>query len=149
MKKILTIGGVLLLSAFTATAQDGSTCLPQNAKIFIHDMNDGFHTFITAALIDTKTPVLIVTDREKADFEMTGSASESKRNSWARVIFAGQTGSKESASVAISNIHNGVVVFSTASDRSNARRGKRSVAQKIAREIRGEIKTKAKQGCKL
>lgn len=139
----------LILTLFSAGALNAQTCIPAGSKVFIEEMPQDFHTYITSALMDTKTPLSIVTDRDKADFLMTGTASESKRNSWARVIFAGQTGSKESASVTLVNLHTDTVVYSVASDRSNARRGKRSVAQKIAREIRGRVKESVKSGCTL
>lgn len=124
-------------------------CIPTGSKIFINEMPEDFHTFMAAAFKDTEMPLLIVTDKDKADFEMSGTAAASKSNSWARVIFAGQTGSKESASVTITNIKSSVVVFSAASDRSNARRGKRSVANKMARELRDDLKDWAKKGCSL
>jgi hypothetical protein len=155
--KLMIMSFALTLAFFTnisaqesKTANQGlSTCIPANSKIYIAEMPEDFHTFMAAAFKDVELPLFIVTDRDKADFEMKGTAAESQRNSWARVIFAGQTGSKESASVTISNVNSGIVVFSAASDRSNARRGKRSVANKMARELRDKLKEDAKKGCKL
>lgn len=143
----------VMLCGSVAYAQNNdlknATCIPVNAKIFIADMPEDFHTFMAAALKDVEIKLLVVTDREKADFELDGTAKPSQRNSWARVIFAGQTGTKESASISISNIKTSVVVFSSASDRSNARRGTRSVANKMARELRDKMKDDAKAGCSL
>lgn len=151
--KLIVVCFVAILALFTSVSAQESqkltTCIPANSKIYIADMPEDFHTFMTAAFKDVELPLFIVTEREKADFEMKGTAAASQRNSWARVIFAGQTGSKESASVTVSNIKTGVVVFSAASDRSNARRGKRSVANKMARELRDKLKKDAKQGCTL
>lgn len=141
------------LCTFVVSAQGSKTnntlCMPVNSKIFIAEMPEDFNTYMAAALKDVEIKLLIVTDKEKADFEMSGGAKPSQRNSWARVIFAGQTGSKESASVTISNIKSSVVVFSAASDRSNARRGLRSVANKMARELRDKMKDDIKAGCTL
>jgi ABC-type uncharacterized transport system substrate-binding protein len=143
----------LLIGAFCfsvfAQQKSKAMCIPVDSKIFIADMAEDFHTFMAAALKDVDIKLLVVTDKEKADFEMTGTAKPSQRNSWARVIFAGQTGSKESASITISNLKTSVVVFSAASDRSNARRGTRSVANKMARELRDKLKEDVKLGCAL
>jgi hypothetical protein len=145
---ILLLTVVVFVGAVAANAQS-MACIPNGSKIFINEMPEDFHTFMAAAFKDTEMPLLIVTDKDKADFEMSGTAAPGKQNSWARVIFAGQTGSKESASITISNLKTSGVVFSAASDRGNARRGKRSVANKMARELRGDLKGWAKKGCTM
>lgn len=151
MKKYFGTFVLFLIAFFTAVSAQAQSqnCIPTNSKVYIADMPEDFHTYMMAAFEDTKMPLLIVTDRSKADFEMTGTAAESKRTNWARVIFAGQTGSKESASVTITNLKTSVVSFSAASDRSNALRGKRSVANKMARELRDDLKDWAKTGCSI
>lgn len=146
---VLALGISISVHAQNESKERPSTCLPAGSKIFIAEMPEDFHTFMQAAIDDVKLDLFVVTDREKADFEMVGTAAASKSNSWARVIFAGQTGSKESASVTVSNIKSGIVVFSASSDRSNARRGKRSVANKMARELRDKVKDSTKKGCTL
>ena len=90
-----------------------------------------------------------MTKRDKADFEMKGTAEESKRNSWARVIFAGQTGSKESASISISNIKTSVVFSRPLRIEVIRDEGERSVANKMARELRDKVKDDMRSGCKL
>lgn len=151
MRTLFSIFSLAFVFAISGLAISGqsSTCIPNGSKIYINEMPEDFHTFMAAAFKDTELPLLIVTDKDKADFEMSGTAAASKSNSWARVIFAGQTGSKESASITISNVKTSVVVFSAASDRGNARRGKRSVANKMARELRDDLKQWNKKGCSL
>lgn len=150
---LLVIFAVAVTCCSTAFAQSNNlkneTCIPVNSKIYIAEMPEDFHTYMAAALKDVEIKLLVVTDREKADFELAGTAKPSERNSWARVIFAGQTGTKESASVTISNMKSSVVVFSAASSRDNARRGMRSVANKMARELRDKMKNDIKAGCTL
>lgn len=151
IKQTFSLFCLFVCLSVTAAAQETqklSTCIPIDSKVYIAEMPEDFHTFMTAAFKDTELQLFIVTDRDKADFEMKGTAAASQRNSWARVIFAGQTGSKESASISMSNIRTGIVVFSAASDRSNARRGKRSVANKMARELRDKLKKDIKLGCR-
>jgi hypothetical protein len=46
--------------------------LPTGARIYIAPMPNGFDTYVVAGLEKKKVPVTVVTDREKADYELSG-----------------------------------------------------------------------------
>ena len=68
------------------TAPSGaSTRIVPGSKLFIEPM-DGFDTYLAAAILKKKVPVMVVDDRGKADFVMTGGSHVDKAG-WAKTIF--------------------------------------------------------------
>src|SRR5437016_9810621 len=84
--------------------------LPAGARIYVAPMNNGFETYVVAGLHKKQVPVVVVTIREKADFELTG-VSSSDQAGWAKMLFLGQQSTNEAASVKIVNLKSGDVVF--------------------------------------
>jgi hypothetical protein len=60
--------------------------LPSGARIYIAPMPSGFETYIVAGLEKKKVPVTVVTDPDKADYELSGM-SDSDRAGWAQMLF--------------------------------------------------------------
>jgi hypothetical protein len=73
MRYFLKIATVLLLlaGAQTALPQSDSEHIRSGAKVFVEKM-DGFEDNFVAALHAKQVPVVIVTDRDKADFFFSG-----------------------------------------------------------------------------
>src|SRR2546430_17680323 len=96
---LLAMATIIFASATCAQAQTGrpqntgaanttspaDTRIPRNSKVFIAPM-DGFETYLAAALRKKEVPLTMVTDREQADFEITGT-HEKKNAGWAKTIF--------------------------------------------------------------
>jgi hypothetical protein len=138
MKIILILA--MFCFAFTQSVSDEKR-LPANAKVFINPI-EGFETYLIAAFEKKKVPILVVTDKEKADFEITGTATEKKAGT-AKIIF-GSGRSEVDASIQITNIKTGVVVFGSSSHKGDAWRGKRSAAEAIAKAIKSKIEKDGK-----
>ncbi len=119
--------------AATVTAD---TRIPRNSKVYIAPM-DGFETYLAAAFRKKEVPLIIVTDREQADFEITGT-HEKKNASWAKTIFVNPSPSA-SASMQIVNLKTKVVVYADSSHRTSANRGERSTAEKLAKYLKKKI----------
>ena len=118
-------------NALATTVSD--TKIPANSKIYINPMEDGFETYITAAIQKKKIPLLIVSNKEQADFEIKGSVEKQKAG-WAKTIFISPLPSIDST-MQVVNVKTGVVVYSISSTKSNARRGKKGSAEHLAKNL--------------
>ncbi|MGC2198136.1 MAG: hypothetical protein WA628_25925, partial [Terriglobales bacterium] len=56
--------------------------LPTGARIYVAPMPGGFETYVVAGIEKKKVPVVVVTDRDKADYELSG-VSDSDKAGWA------------------------------------------------------------------
>jgi len=119
---LLFLAGVLL-TALCAVAQQSR--IPSGARIFIEKM-DGFEDYLTAALHAKQVPVVVVVDKDKADFVLSGSASGSEREHHYQ------------ATIKVVD-KNGVVVFAYAFDQDYSMRGKQSAAEACAKNLKKEI----------
>lgn len=144
MKNIIAVFALLLAFSIGAFAQDGGkenftssvtstgTKIPANSKVYVNPM-DGFETYVVAALQTKKIPVLIVSNREQADFEIKGSVEKQKAG-WAKTIFVSPNPEID-ATMQVINIKTGVVVFSNSSNKSAARRGRKGSAEHLAKNL--------------
>ena len=155
-KLLLASMAVVLLFVGIGSSQTGNlttNCLPVNSKIYIAQMPGDFHKFMTSALKDVHAQLLIVTERDKADFEMKDAAEESKPEGPGSPIFVNHSGSDESIRLTVANIKTSNIVFSAMAffpippDRDIAKRAKRDVANRMARAIRDKLKKDEKSGC--
>lgn len=128
--------------------------IPRNSKVFIGNFytegdndNRGFQSYLAAAMRKKDVPLLIVTVREEADFEISGT-SERKKAGWAKTIF-GSGMDSASASITVTNLHTGVVAYADSSHRNDAVRGQRSTAEKLAKYLKKKIEDDEKKAAKL
>ncbi|MGE0887362.1 MAG: hypothetical protein AB7P14_27895 [Blastocatellales bacterium] len=132
---------ILMATAISALAQDSSKAIPAGSKVFINPINDGFEKDLIAALQTKKVPLEVVTDKEKADFEITGS-SESKKAGVAKVLIMGSWHSREQASITITNLKSGEAVWAYSVNKSDSAHGKRSTAEACAKHLKNKIESK-------
>jgi hypothetical protein len=137
MKKLLIAFAFTFLFSFAAFAQDGNR-IPANSKVYVADM-EGFETYVSAALQKKKIPVLIVTDRSQADFEVKGNVDKQKAG-WAKTIFWSPLPSID-ATMQIVNVKTGVVVFTNSSSKATARRGRKGSAEHLAKNLAKKMQT--------
>ncbi len=132
--------GTQVGSAATATPVD--TRIPRDSKVYIAPM-DGFETYLSAAFRNKGVPLVIVVDRDQADFEITGT-HEKKNAGWAKTIFVSPNPSA-SASMQVVNLKTKVVVYADSSHRTTANRGERSTAEKLAKYLKKKIEDDEKK----
>jgi hypothetical protein len=143
MKRLIaTLLFLVLAYGTVASARQDETQLPAGAKVYVHPM-DGFETYIASAFQKKKVPVVLVADREHADFEMKGN-SERDKAGWSKRIF-GSGRDAVRASIQISNVKTGVIVCAIASDKSDAWSGMKSAAEHIAKNVAKKIKEDAEK----
>lgn len=138
MKHTIILFALILAFTFTINAQtETSTFIPRNSKVYIAPM-DGFETYLAAAIRKKEVPIIMVADRDAADFEITGS-HEKKNAGWAKTIFMGDGRSSASASMQVVNLKTSVIVYADSSNRGSANKGERSTAEKLAKYLKKKI----------
>jgi len=140
-RKILSLLFLLMSAAISGLAQDATKAIPAGSKVFINPMNDEFEKYLVAAFEAKKVPVEVVTEKEKADFEITG-ASESKKAGVAKIIIMGSWRSREQASITVTNLKSGEAVWAYSVNKSDSAHGKRSTAEACAKHLKGKIESK-------
>ena len=136
MKNLLVMCLGICLSAFCVFAETPKP-IPAGSKIYVAPM-EGFETYLIAALDKKKVPVVVVADKSKADFEITGT-SESNKAGWAKIVFAGSLHSSEQAGINVSNLKTGEVVFAYAVNKGNSAHGKQSTAEACAKHLKDKV----------
>jgi hypothetical protein len=112
--------------------------IPSGSRVFVAPMPNGFDNYITAGLQQKKVPVIVVADRSKADFEISGVA-ETDKAGWAKMLFLGSQQTSETASVKMVSLKSGTVVFAYTVNKGNSVRGKQSAGEACAKHIREKI----------
>lgn len=112
--------------------------IPSGARVYIASMMNGFDIYVTAAIQKKKVPVVLVADRSKAEFEVTGIA-ETDKAGWAKMLFMGSQQTNESASVKMVNLKNDAIVFAYSVNKTNSVRGKQSAAEACAKHMKEKI----------
>jgi hypothetical protein len=129
-------------SAAAAQVDVPDSRVAPGSKVFIAPMN-GFETYLMAAFSSKKMPLIVVSSRDEADFEVAG-ISESQKPGWVRTLLNGDTGTDEQASIAVKNIRTGVVAFGYAVNLKDSFRGKQSAAESCAKHLKDKVEQDAK-----
>ncbi len=143
---LITLGLVLILAA-AASGQEGKSvdqstkAIERSSRIFIAPIEGGFDTFLAAAIIKKQVPVAVVTDRAKADYEISGIASTEKAG-WAKMLFMGVDNSNDMASIKVVEIKSNEVVYGYSVRKGNSARGKQSAAEACAKHLKQKIEGK-------
>jgi hypothetical protein len=101
---------------------------------------DGYETYIKAAIQKKKLPLVIVEEKEQADFEISGAAQSQKASAAKKVIML-DWHSTEQASVRVINLKSSEVVFAYSVHKASSAHGKQSSAEACAKHIKEAIDT--------
>jgi hypothetical protein len=115
-----------------------SSKIKAGSRIFISPMDGGFENFIVAGIQKKQVPLVVVIDRGKADYEMSG-ISDSEKAGWAKMMFLGSQQSNEEASVKVSDMKTGAVVFAYSVHKTNSYKGKQSAGEACAKHLKDAI----------
>ena len=139
MSFVMTL--IVAVAAFPQDSEikvDAGATIPKGARFFIGAIEGGYDIYLAAAMHKKEVPIVIVTDKSKADFELSG-VTESEKAGWARTIFMGNTNTSEQASIKVVNLKNGTVVFGYNVNKSGSARGKQSSAEACAKHLKEKI----------
>ncbi len=115
--------------------------LPKGARLYVAPIANGFETYIVAGLEKKRVPLVIVADRSKADYELTG-VSDTDKAGWAKMLFLGSQQTNETASIKIVNLKTGNVAFAYSVNKTNSARGKQSAGEAVAKHINEKIENR-------
>jgi hypothetical protein len=157
MRKLITYSIVVVLGTLCAVAEEpkapadqqnlvssepgtliSQEKIPSGARVYVAKMPNGFENYVIAGLQKKQVPVIVVTDSEKADYEISG-VSQSEEAGWAKMLFLGSDSSKETASVKMVNLKSGNVVFAYSVHKGSSMRGKQSAGEACAKHIKEKI----------
>jgi len=111
--------------------------VPSGSKIFV-EAADGFDTYLDAALRNKHVPVVVVSDKEKADYALEG-VSDHVKAGWAKTVFLGQIHSDEQAGIRLVNQKTGEVVFAYAVNKKNSLHGRQTAAEACAKHLKDVV----------
>jgi hypothetical protein len=138
---IMGVALIVLMSFSPASGQVAANkVLPSGAKVFIAPMPDGFDEFLKAAIEKKKVPIVLVSDKDKAEFQITGQA-ETQKASTAKKVIMWDWRSNEQASIQVANLQSGEVVFAYSVNKVSSAHGKKSSAEACAKHIKEKIES--------
>ena len=115
--------------------------LRRGSRVFINEMPDDFDTILKAALVAKKVPLTIVASRDQADFEIKGS-SETQKASAAKKAVLLNWHSDEQASISVSDLRSGEIVFAYTANKKSSAHGKQSTAEACAKHLKEKLDKK-------
>jgi hypothetical protein len=131
---LIVMAAVFCVAGF---AKDEGKKIPAHAKVYLAAMG-GFETDLKTAIEKKKVPVELVTERDKADYEITGT-SETQKASAAKKAIMWDWHSNEQASITVTEIKSGEVVFAYSVNKQSSAHGKRSTAEACAKHLGEQI----------
>jgi hypothetical protein len=146
-RNILCVGAALLLmtgnqAVFSQTFKAGTgQAHTSRSEVFIAPVEGGFENYLAAAIQQKNVPVVVVTNRDKAQFEISGVA-ETEKAGWAKMLFARSAASTEEAGIKLVDIRSDEVVFAYAVHKTNSVRGKQSAAEACAKHMKEKVELK-------
>jgi len=114
-----------------------SAKLHRGARVFVASMPD-FDTYFKSALEEKQVPVQVVGSRDEAEFEIQGT-SESQKAGAAKKVFMGSWHSDEQASISVTDLKSGEVVFAYSANKKNSAHGKQTSAEACAKHLKEAI----------
>jgi len=139
-KLMLIVVCIFVVFCASSSAQEAGGAIPPNSKVFISPM-DGFETYLKAAIEKKKVPIVVVEDRNQADFEIVGAA-DSKKASTAKKVIMWNWHSKERASIQVIDLKTSEVVFAYSVHKASSAHGKQSTAEACAKHLKEKIESK-------
>lgn len=120
-----------------------SISMQAQPRVFIASMDEGFDSFLAAALLDNKVPISITTDECAANYVITGQAVKGQ-NKWYDTVFGAER-DRNQGSIKLLKVSDRTIVWAgAAGDRSiwwGALKsgGQKKVANRLARELKKEF----------
>ena len=129
------------LAAPPAPQSAAGPALKPGAKVFLHPMANDFDSYFRAALKKKNVPVVVVDTRDAAEFEIKGSAETQKAGA-AKKIMLGSWHSDEQASISVTNVQSGEIVFAYSANKKNSAHGRQTTAEACAKHLKEAMEKK-------
>lgn len=109
--------------------------IPAGSKVYVAPMEGGFDNFVIAGFQKKGVPLIVVADKSKADYEISG-IEESEKAGWAKMLFIGSEQSREQGSIKITDLKTSGVIFGYSVHKGNSYKGKQSAGEACAKHIK-------------
>jgi hypothetical protein len=113
--------------------------LPANAKVYVAPYDNGFETYLVAAFKKKQVPIVVLNQREGADFQIAGIADSKDPSVGRKLLYLWQTGPDEVATMSVWDLRTGTVVYAYATRKKNSAHGKQSSAESLAKHLKAHI----------
>jgi hypothetical protein len=117
-----------------------STRIVPGSTVYITPM-DGFENYLAAAFGKKKVQLIPVTDKDKAAYIITGTSLD-KKAGWAKIVFMGNVHSDNAASITMSDLKTGAIVYAYAVDKKSTMHGQQTTAEACAKHLEAHMKAK-------
>lgn len=101
---------------------------------------DGFEGDLQAAFLKKHVPLVMVDDKDKADYVIEGH-NDNQKAGWAKTIFFSPAPS-EHATITMKDAKTGAILFAYSVDKIAARKGPQSAAEACAKHLREAVDRK-------
>jgi hypothetical protein len=142
--------GVHMLKRFAVAllvAASLETGMAQTAAptIYIQPTDDGFHTYMTAAMLKKKVPLTVTTVADGATYTLSSAQVEVEKVTTGRKVvnclFAYCGGNEDKASTSVTMVDSsGAVVWSYAVNKGRGSKNRQSMAEAIAKHLGNHFK---------
>ena len=123
----------LALVAFVAAAQSNFPTL------YVQPADDGFETYLTAAMLKKKVPVTVTTKSEGADYVLKAAEvdvqKETTGSKVVKCLFASCSGTEDKASTSVQLTRGDAVVWSYSVNKGRGAKNRQSMAEAIAEHL--------------
>jgi len=124
----------------TASPAPAVTRVIAGTTVYIEKM-DGFENYLAAAFAKKKVQLVLVTDRDKADYIVSGT-SEDKKAGWAKIVFLGDIHSDADASVTLTDKKSSAILFAYSVNKKNTLHGAQTTAEACAKHLHAQMEEK-------
>ena len=117
-----------------------STKIVPGSRVFISPM-EGFENYLAAALGKKQVQLVLVGDKEHADYVISGTSID-KKAGWAKIVFMGNIHSDNAASVTMTDVKSGAIVYAYAVDKKSTLHGQQTTAEACAKHLKSHMEGK-------
>lgn len=140
MKKWVALAATtltILVCAAPLMARKATEAIPAGSKVFIEPMG-GFETYLRAALIKKKVPLVVVDNKADAAFDISGHSTSQKASATKEILTLSWR-SSESATIQVTDLKSGEIVYAYSYHNNDSAHGKKSSAEACAKHLRKQI----------
>ena len=135
MRRLLLIVCVALAGSVAAAQSNFPT-------LYVQPTEDGFDTYLTAAMLKKKVPVIVTTRADGADYVLKAALvdvqKETTGSKVVKCLFANCAGTEDKASTSVQLSRGDAVVWSYAVNKGRGAKNRQSMAESIAEHLSKE-----------
>lgn len=128
--------------AAPADAEAGSavpipTKIATGSRVFIEEMG-GFEKYLTAAFLKRKVQLVLVADKNQADYIISGTSKE-KMSEWAKDVFLLNIHAETDADVMLKDRRSSAILFTFSVEKKSSLHGAQTTAEECAKRLETQI----------